>query len=583
LGRVRRRLGRYKRQLLGQPLATPARTPVTPSAPAKPVPPAPSTLSPLDQKREELAKIRAMGPATVRWLIEFLRLADEVVTVQEAARRHGSLSPRTVILRHDIDHDIENAVRLAELEHAAGFKSTYFVLHSAWYYRWESTDGEIAKLTLDALQRIASMGHEIGLHNDTLGVALTTGADPVDVLRQELAQLRAHGFEIVGSAAHGGIEVRNAKVVNYQIFAERSGNVTQTHQCIVGGAKRTISYTPVPLADVGLGYEAYSVPYNLYLSDSRGRWNQSPQWVASEFRKGKGPLQVLTHPEYWALSGETLPLRRPPRDRKLAGRPGSVRATIRSVEEERPTRIIARADCCCRRAVHMNLDMFGGRIEYIKDEKSRSDFFVDHAAVGSPGPVDMMRYVAVERINNASHRYYQFCQTDRATLDVRNADLLVLDSYADMNFQAWQHRVHGWRLWIPMAFIRDRDSFISEFDTVGYLSLDESVAYHVALIDHYRQMNGHIPVLFLNQPIAYFDKLQPRSEFSELGARLEKIVPDLYYGTVDDDDLEPDDMGSSGPGQTLHFTAATYRRMIDVAMEKGLAEWIPRTSVASRG
>jgi hypothetical protein len=193
-----------------------------------------------------------------------------------------------------------------------------------------------------------------------------------------------------------------------------------------------------------------------------------------------------------------------------------------------------------------------------------------------------MRYVAVERINGASHRHYQLCQTDRATLQVRNADLIMLDSYADMNFQAWQHRVHGWRLWTPMAAIRDRESFLREFQSVGYLSLEESVAYHVALIEHYRRMNGHIPVLFLNQPIAYYDKLQPRSEFRELGARLEEVVPDLYYGVIDDDELEPDDMDSSGPGQTLHFTARTYRRMIEVALEKGLSKWMPRTTAASR-
>jgi hypothetical protein len=96
-------------------------------------------------------------------------------------------------------------------------------------------------------------------------------------------------------------------------------------------------------------------------------------------------------------------------------------------------------------------------------------------------------------------------------------------------------------------------------------------------------MNGHIPVLFLEQPIAYYDKLAHRAEFKELGARLEQIVPDLYFGTTEDEHLEPDDMDSSGPGQTLHFTAATYRRMIDLAMEKGLSEWLPRTTAASRG
>jgi hypothetical protein len=30
-------------------------------------------------------------------------------------------------------------------------------------------------------------------------------------------------------------------------------------------------------------------------------------------------------------------------------------------------------------------------------------------------------------------------------------------------------------------------------------------------------------------------------------------------------------MGSSGPGQTLHFTGPSYRKMIQVALDRGLA------------
>ena len=40
-------------------------------------------------------------------------------------------------------------------------------------------------------------------------------------------------------------------------------------------------------------------------------------------------------------------------------------------------------------------------------------------------------------------------------------------------------------------------------------------------------------------------------------------------------------MGSCGPGQTLHFTGPTYRKMIQVALEKGLAEWLPSPNVTT--
>ena len=407
--------------------------------------------------------------------------------------------------------------------------------------------------------------------------ALTDGSDPTEVLRREVEELRSHGFEIVGTAAHGDSEVIRAGLVNNRVFTERGG---KDPIAVELDGRHVTTFTPLPLADFGLEYEAYSRSGPLYLADSGGRWNVFPEWALSQREQGKGPLTILTHPEAWSLSGKPMPARRPPVVKPLpSGPPAATR--IGFGDKDRPLRVIARGDCCSRRAVAMNPEMFGS-FEYIKDEKSRSDFAVDHAAVGSPSHIEMMRYVAVDRINNMSHRYYQFCQTDRNTLAVRNADLIMLDSYGDMNFQAWQHRVLGWKLWAPMSFLRDSEQFHADFESVGYLSLDDSVAYHVKLIEHYRRMNGHIPVLFLKQPIAYYSKLDDRSEFGELGARLEEIVPDLYYGFIDDADLEPADMDSSGPGQTLHFTAKTYRQMIEVALEKGLAEWMPQTTLSSR-
>jgi hypothetical protein len=566
MGALRKRLGRYKRRLLGQPLP---RRPAT-SALRSP------ELSPLDAKRAGLASRRFMGPAALAMVERLIGAADEVLTVRDAARRGSALSPRTLVLRHDMDHDIENAVRLATLEEALGVQATYYVLPNAWYYRWETPDG-IAQMTLDALERIAALGHEIGLHNDVLAIAVETGEDPVAVLRRQLDELRSAGFDIVGSSSHGSISMRETGLRNYQVFTERMGTEPRTVTLPAGSS---LTYTPVPQAEVGLEYEAYTVAQELYLSDPGARWNHPPQWIEARFREGHGPLQLLTHPEHWAIAGETLRLRPAP-TRKQAQRPMTP-TLIRSLDEDRPLRIIARGDCCSRRAVHMNKDLFGGEVQYVKDEKSRSDFFVDHASVGSPTRADVLRHVAVERVKSSSQRHYLFCQTDRATLDVRDADLLMLDSYGDMNFQAWQHRTQGWRFWAPMALLRDRTAFEEGFQSVGHLSLDESVKYHVALIEHYRRMNGDIPVLFLNQPITYYEKLQSRAEFAQLGARLEQEVPGVYYGVIDDADLEPDDMDSSGPGQTLHFTAASYRAMIDVALEKGLAAWMPRTSSVSR-
>ncbi len=69
-------------------------------------------------------------------------------------------SSRCVILRHDIDNSLEQAVQLAELEAAEGMHSTYFVLLRTDFYNVASKAGQ------EALRHILALGHEIGLHFD---------------------------------------------------------------------------------------------------------------------------------------------------------------------------------------------------------------------------------------------------------------------------------------------------------------------------------------------------------------------------------------------------------------------------------
>lgn len=68
--------------------------------------------------------------------------------------------PRCVILRHDIDTCLSQAVKLAEVEAEEGVQSTWFVLLRTDFYNVFSRSGR------EALDRIRSLGHEIGLHFD---------------------------------------------------------------------------------------------------------------------------------------------------------------------------------------------------------------------------------------------------------------------------------------------------------------------------------------------------------------------------------------------------------------------------------
>lgn len=67
---------------------------------------------------------------------------------------------KCAILRHDVDTSIDKALELAALESQENVKSTYFFLLNTDFYNIASQN------SMEKIQRIHAMGHEIGLHFD---------------------------------------------------------------------------------------------------------------------------------------------------------------------------------------------------------------------------------------------------------------------------------------------------------------------------------------------------------------------------------------------------------------------------------
>jgi len=283
--------------------------------------------------RRELSKRRTFGRADLEGLEQLLGGADAVWPVgrvfDEPAR------PRALaVLRHDMDRDAENAVRFAEWESKRGWLAAYYVLHTDWYWRAPG-ESSVSRLALRILERIAALGHEIGLHNNAITVGLLTGEDPIRILDRELTALRRAGFEIHGSAAHGDPVCRVAGYVNDEVFVE------STHR-LPGESTRTIRYEdprthrrheitvrPIPMAELGLRYEA-SMVRNVHhrLSDTGGHWNESITDVESRLRSDGGTLAMLVHPLWWAFGNENVNPKSPLKVPALR-RTGAVAAPIR--------------------------------------------------------------------------------------------------------------------------------------------------------------------------------------------------------------------------------------------------------------
>jgi len=219
---------------------------------------------------------------------------------------------KIVLMRHDVDHDIVTALKLAEWEQRNGICTTYCLLHTAWYYG-EFRNGRYrhSQLLADSALALQEMGHEVSWHNNLIALALRSGADPVEVLTDEMAFFRGLGVDLCGSSAHGDILCRELGISNHQIFAECSSKenfnreITNT---LDDGKAVSVRLGSVSMRDFGLTYEAYDIALDTYHYDVGGhmRTKKKPTRYRHPFgrptRTTGSVVGFLTHPVWWDLS-----------------------------------------------------------------------------------------------------------------------------------------------------------------------------------------------------------------------------------------------------------------------------------------
>ncbi len=223
-------------------------------------------------------------------------LGEALAVVPMTAVAAGQQWPQVIGLRHDVDNAIEPAVAMARWEEERGYRSTYFILHTAPY--WD--DKQLLRRSLD---RIAEAGHEIGIHNNALAQAWDDGGDPAAILEAAIVELRGYGHDIAGTVAHGDQRCYDARgmirFVNDELFEECPrpdyGPAVRQHGKLL--------IDPVPLSDLGLLYDANWLPRAGYASDSGGRWRPGFDEVVAGYPPGDGQLHLLVHPDWW---GEAL-------------------------------------------------------------------------------------------------------------------------------------------------------------------------------------------------------------------------------------------------------------------------------------
>ena len=176
----------------------------------------------------------------------------EIVAAAQAggyrfAHFEGAPADGTVILRHDVDLSLDAALRMAEIEHAAGASATYFLMTESVFYNLDSSEG------VAAVARLRELGHRVALHAVYPNAEVDGRFDPV-----------------------------------------------------VAWHNPDPEYMRAPLPDgrINVMQEPWFDPAT-YRSDSNQHWRSG--CPHDDLRAGVFPwLQLLTHPEIWAYPGETM-------------------------------------------------------------------------------------------------------------------------------------------------------------------------------------------------------------------------------------------------------------------------------------
>lgn len=183
-------------------------------------------------------------------------------------REFSAVKPdhRHLILRHDIDFDLEAALILAEAEADRDWHAHYFVLTRSEFYNVS------APRCRAAIRKLQNLGHSVGLHFDASQYDPTEMTAAVD---DESAVIEA----ITGSPA--------------SVFSlhRPHPDLLEATLTVPG---RTNAYAPESFRDIG------------YVSDSRGAWHHGAPLEQDAVAAGR-PLQMLTHPIWWTSDPELSP------------------------------------------------------------------------------------------------------------------------------------------------------------------------------------------------------------------------------------------------------------------------------------
>jgi hypothetical protein len=194
---------------------------------------------------------------------------------------NGNEPEKKVIIRHDVDRKIQNAVAMAELEHDLGVRSSY-------YFRYPYT------FEPDIIGNIHDLGHEVGYHYEVLSKAKGNYTEAIRLFEEELNEFRQI-CKIHTICMHGNplspFDNRdlwnNYDFRDFDLKGEAYLSVEDIHYFTDTGRNWSMKHN---MRDIIQGMNHPGVA------------NTTDDMFAWTLQNGKYPLYLAVHPERWALT-----------------------------------------------------------------------------------------------------------------------------------------------------------------------------------------------------------------------------------------------------------------------------------------
>lgn len=199
-----------------------------------------------------------------------------------------------LVLKHDVETKVENALRIAEIESKYGHRGSYYVQA----YLLENPKN------IEMLKEIKDLGHEVSYHYDVMDSCKGDIEKAIDEFSQNLKLFEQNGFVVETVCQHGNPVVERVGYTSNRDFF-RSKTVKQKYPHIFDimvDFKQGYDTEYTYFSDAGRKFKLIFDPINDDLSDNSDKniSFDSLNELIEYFKKGN--CIISTHPHRWVAS-----------------------------------------------------------------------------------------------------------------------------------------------------------------------------------------------------------------------------------------------------------------------------------------